>query len=70
MGGDDRLLIGSIVTTLADFGVMKTAEDLIREDIERQTLETVARRLEQEHGNETYMTAWRKAVKIIRSMKP
>jgi len=52
------------------YGSTKTAEQLAREDVERQTLEAAAQRIEQENGNEIYRLAWKKAVRIIREMKP
>ena len=48
----------------------KTAEQLIREDVERQALEQAAKRLETEHGNSLYMKAWAKGARLIRDMKP
>ncbi len=48
----------------------KAPDQLAREEVERQTLELAAKRLEQEHGNPTYMQAWARAIRIIRAMKP
>ncbi len=47
----------------------KTPEQLEREDIARQALETAARTLEQRAGNEIYQRAWRAAAKVVRSLK-
>lgn len=47
----------------------KTTDQLVREEIERQTLEAAAARIEREGGNPVYMQAWRRAAKIIRQMK-
>jgi hypothetical protein len=48
----------------------KTAEQLSREEVVRQTLEGAARRVEQQAGNETYARAWKRAAELIRAMKP
>jgi hypothetical protein len=48
----------------------KTVEQLQREEIERQVLERVAQRIEQLAGSEVYERAWKRAVEIVRSMKP
>ena len=52
------------------FGSPKTPEDLIREDIERCTLEMAARRIEALAGNEIYTRAWKRAAELVRSLKP
>jgi hypothetical protein len=48
----------------------KTAEQLVREDVERQALEAAASKVELLSGNSTYTQAWKTAAKLIRSMKP
>ena len=48
----------------------KTADQLERESVERQALEVAAKRIEAEAGNPVYMTAWKRAARIIRSLKP
>ena len=48
----------------------KTPDQLERESVERQALEFAAKRLEAEAGNPVYMTAWRRAARIVRSLKP
>jgi hypothetical protein len=48
--------------------IAKSAEQLAREDLIRQTLEAAARRLECLTGNPTYQQAWRIAARSIRSM--
>lgn len=50
--------------------ITKTAEQLAREDIERQALEAAARKLESLNGNEVYSRAWKRAAETVRSMKP
>lgn len=49
--------------------IEKSPEQLEREDIARQALETAARTLEQRAGNEIYQRAWRAAAKVVRSLK-
>jgi hypothetical protein len=51
-----------------DMIIAKSAEQLAREDLIRQTLEAAARRLECLTGNPTYQQAWRIAARSIRSM--
>ena len=46
----------------------KSPEQLAREDLIRQTLESAAKRLEAENGNETYRTAWKRGAKLIRAL--
>ncbi len=48
----------------------KTVEQLQREDLERQVLEAAAKRIEALRGSEVYERAWKRAVEIIRSLKP
>lgn len=48
----------------------KTMEQLAREEIQRQTLEAAAQRVEMQNGNSVYQAAWRRAAKIIRALKP
>lgn len=48
----------------------KTAEQLAREDVERQALEAAARKIEGMAGSEVYQRAWKRASEIVRSMKP
>jgi hypothetical protein len=48
----------------------KTPEQLTREEIQRQTLEAAALRLETQQGNAVYMAAWKAAARILRMMKP
>lgn len=48
----------------------KTVEQLYREDSQRQALEAAAKKIEALQGSEVYERAWRRAVEIIRSMKP
>jgi hypothetical protein len=48
----------------------KSQEQLAREDIERQALESAAARLERESGNPVYVQAWKRAARILRGMKP
>lgn len=48
----------------------KTPAQLERESIERQALEAAAKKLEQEAGNNLYMQAWKRAARIVRSLKP
>lgn len=38
-------------------------------DLDDDTLETVAKRLERQAGNPVYVKAWRAAAKVVRSMK-
>lgn len=59
-----------MTTTGAFVTVEKSAEQLVREDIERQTLEAAAARIEKQHGNPVYMKAWQRAASILRAMKP
>lgn len=46
------------------------ARELERASIVRQALETAARKLEEQAGNSVYMQAWKKAARLIRSLKP
>lgn len=48
----------------------KTPEQLQQEEIQRQTLEQAAQRLEAKAGNSSYVAAWRAAAKFLRSLKP
>lgn len=48
----------------------KTPNQLERESIERQALEAAAKRIEEEAGNSVYVAAWRRAARIVRSLKP
>lgn len=48
----------------------KSAEQLAREQIQREILEAVAKHLERKIGNEVYRWAWKAAAKDIRAMKP
>jgi hypothetical protein len=50
--------------------VEKTAEQLAKEDIQRQTLEAAALKLEQYATNRVYRSAFRAAAQLIRSLKP
>ncbi|MDE5451313.1 hypothetical protein GWE18_00280 [Bradyrhizobium sp. CSA112] len=47
----------------------KTPAQLERESIERQALEKAARHLETQEANPLYMQAWKRAARIIRSLK-
>lgn len=50
--------------------ITKTAEQLAREDVQRQTMEAVARKLEaQTYQSEAYRKAMKTAAGIVRSMK-
>lgn len=51
-------------------GSTKSVEDLVREDIERQTLENAARKLETQGRSEVYRKAFKAAASILREMKP
>lgn len=48
----------------------KTTDQLVREEIQRQTLEDAARKLEQQLGSTAYQYAWKRAAQLIRGMKP
>ena len=48
----------------------ETIDEILRASIERQALEAAAKRLEKEAGNGTYMQAWKRAARIVRSLKP
>jgi hypothetical protein len=48
----------------------KPAEQLEREDIARQALETAAKTLEGQATNPMYEKAWRAAARLVRSLKP
>lgn len=50
--------------------VAKSAEQLAREEVMRQTLEMAAARVEQQAGSDAYERAWRRAAALIRSLKP
>jgi len=47
----------------------KSPEQLERESIERQALEKAAKHLESQEANPLYMQAWKRAARIIRSLK-
>ena len=53
--------------TIDDTDIMDQA---LRSSIERKALEAAAKRLEKESGNGTYMQAWKRAARIVRSLKP
>lgn len=44
--------------------------EIDRDEIVRQTLDEAAQRIEALHGNSSYRTAWRRAVMMLRAMKP
>jgi len=46
----------------------KSPDQLAREDLIRQVIEAVARRIEGLDGNSTYQQAWKIAARSIRSM--
>ena len=48
----------------------KTPAQLEREEIERQALEKAAKSLEDQAGNTIYLQAWKRAARIVRSLKP
>jgi hypothetical protein len=48
---------------------IKTPEALMRDSIERLTLERAAQRIERLDGNSTYRQAYRLAARAIRAMK-
>jgi hypothetical protein len=48
----------------------KTPEQLQAEEIQRQTLEDAAKRLEVRGGSSSYVAAWKAAAKFLRSLKP
>ena len=48
----------------------KSPEQLVQEDIIRQTLEAAVKRIEEQSGNSTYRQAWKKAIQAIMSLKP
>lgn len=50
--------------------LMKTPEELIREDAARQALEAAAKKIEEQICAHAYMAAFKKAAKIIRQLKP
>lgn len=50
--------------------IEKSAEQLAREDLIRQTLEAAASRIEKESGNATYMRAWEIAARMVRELFP
>lgn len=49
---------------------IKPVSQLEREDIERQTLEAAAKRIDNLSGSEVYQRAWKRAAEIVRSLKP
>lgn len=50
--------------------IEKPPEQLSREDIFRQALETAAQLLEKHEGNKLYKAAWKTGARLIRQLKP
>ena len=50
--------------------IEKSPEQLVREDLIRQTLEAAIRRIEGLDGNYAYIQAWKVAIRAIRSLLP
>ncbi len=48
----------------------RSFSEIDRDEIVRQTLAEVERRLTEQHGNSVYRQAWKIAIKIVRGMKP
>lgn len=48
----------------------RSFSEVDRDEIVRQTLAEVERRLTEQHGNSVYRQAWKIAIKIVRGMKP
>lgn len=48
----------------------KTADELAIDEIRRKALEAAATELERLAGSPAYMQAWKRAIKLIRAMKP
>lgn len=48
----------------------KPADQLAREEVERNALERAAIAIEAREGNAVYRQAWKIAARIVRSLKP
>lgn len=48
----------------------RSFSEIDRDEIVRQTLNEVERRLNEQHGNSLYRQAWKVAIRIMHGMKP
>jgi hypothetical protein len=50
--------------------IQKPPDQLIKEDLIRQTLVAAAKAIEVQKGNPTYRQAWKRAIHAVMSLKP